>query len=172
MWKLPNGRIIKSPIDVEIGDIKHSKSIFVRWPVEELNAIGVYPFSEESYDSRHYISEGSVDDVVEGRVIRRHTLKRRFTAAKLRQRFVKELRKSFRECLREAINEINYLTEFEPNNTNELAEWTQYCTDLKAAGVAIKADIQAITSYAEAIEYIRDGFKQHWPTKPDEEPIT
>ena len=63
------GRTMVHPIDMEVDGVKHPKSIFSKWSVDDLKGLGVYPYSENTIDSRyHYSGEltytVNADDVV------------------------------------------------------------------------------------------------------------
>ena len=47
-------RVIKSPVELEVGGKKHPRHIFLRWSKPKLAAIGIYPYRENRTDSRYY----------------------------------------------------------------------------------------------------------------------
>ena len=44
------------PINLEVGGVTHPKSIFTKWTTDDLKNIGVYPYSENTVDSRYHYS--------------------------------------------------------------------------------------------------------------------
>jgi len=58
MWALVKAdqviRIINGPKAVTIEDVNHPATIFRSWTAEELKAIGLYPYSEQSTDTAFY----------------------------------------------------------------------------------------------------------------------
>ena len=49
-------RTMVHPVDMEVGGVKHPKSIFTKWSADDLKNIGVYPYSENTVDSRYHYS--------------------------------------------------------------------------------------------------------------------
>lgn len=81
MWALVESGSVTAvytrPKAITIGGIQHPRSIFTRWSAAELQAIGIYSYSEEgaSVDSRFYNQGGSsvvVDDAA-GTVTKTYT---------------------------------------------------------------------------------------------------
>ena len=58
---------------LQIGDIRHPRTIFRLWSTEKLNAIGVAPYVEVKFDQRNYVSTGKSDAYVDGTVTTTHT---------------------------------------------------------------------------------------------------
>ena len=60
MWAQVNGnevvRTMVHPIDMEVDGVTHPKSIFTKWTTDDLKNIGVYPYSENTVDSRYHYS--------------------------------------------------------------------------------------------------------------------
>ena len=58
MWTKVTGgqveRVISSPINITVDDVTHPKSIFTKWTKPELKNIGIYPYREDSVDSRYH----------------------------------------------------------------------------------------------------------------------
>ena len=57
------------PINLEVGGVTHPKSIFTKWSASDLKSIGIYPYSENSVDTRYHNSGElsytiNADDVV------------------------------------------------------------------------------------------------------------
>ncbi len=169
MWKLPDESIIISPKDIQVGDTKYSKQIFSRWSVTELNAIGVYPFSEETYNSNYYQSTGFTDNEVNGEITRTHTLQPSMTLNQLKKRLAFELKETAKDYLLRLRNNLEYLTEFDPSNTEEVTAWNDFKTALKGAYQTIQAEVTAITDFDEMVDYIESGWSIHLPTAPDED---
>jgi hypothetical protein len=168
MWKLPNGSIISSPKQVQIGDVVYPASIFTKWTVEELNAIGIYPFTEKRVDSRYYTSSGFTDDIVDGCIVRTHTKVARITLNELKKQYGETIRDTGMSLLKRVRDNLDYLQEFDSGNTDEITAWNDYKAALKAAYQTIKAEVLAITDFDEMIEYTQSGSSQHMPSAPDE----
>ncbi len=73
MWAQVDGneviRTMVHPIDMEVNGVTHPKSIFTKWTTDDLKNIGVYPYSENSINSRYHFSGEltytvNADDVV------------------------------------------------------------------------------------------------------------
>ena len=60
MWAQVDGneviRTMVHPVDMEVDGVKHSKSIFTKWSADDLKDIGIYPYSENSVNSRYHFS--------------------------------------------------------------------------------------------------------------------
>ena len=60
MWAQVNGnevvRTLVHPIDMEVDGVTHPKSIFTKWSADDLKDIGIYPYSENSINSRYHFS--------------------------------------------------------------------------------------------------------------------
>lgn len=60
MWSQVVGnevvRRFAHPINLEVGGVKHPKSIFTKWSAADLKDIGIYPYSENSVDTRYHYS--------------------------------------------------------------------------------------------------------------------
>ena len=60
MWAhVVDNEVVKTmvhPVDMEVGGVKHPKSIFSKWSADDLKNIGVYPYSENTVDSRYHYS--------------------------------------------------------------------------------------------------------------------
>ena len=58
MWTKVSGgqveRVISSPMNITVDDVKHPSSIFTKWTKPELKNIGIYPYREDSIDQRYY----------------------------------------------------------------------------------------------------------------------
>jgi hypothetical protein len=172
MWKLPNGKTISVPKDVTIGNVCYPAQIFRRWTKEELNAHGIKPFREVSYDSRYFRSIGSTEVETNGEIIREHALTPRYTNQEVRNVFKVMIKQHLRANWQHAKEEHEYLQTFEPENTEDIATWAQYSQDLRQAATDIKAAFQATTSYEEGIEFIKHGYTAMLPTLPFQEGLT
>ena len=60
MWAQVHGnevvRTMVHPIDMEVDGVTHPKSIFTKWSADDLKDIGIYPYSENSINSRYHFS--------------------------------------------------------------------------------------------------------------------
>ena len=60
MWAQVDGneviRTMVHPIDMEVDGVTHPKSIFTKWSASDLKGIGIYPYSENTVDSRYHFS--------------------------------------------------------------------------------------------------------------------
>lgn len=169
MWKLPDGKVIRYPKQISVGDVNHPKQIFKVWSRAELNAIGVYPYREQTYNKQFYKSTGTVEVEQDGEIVCQHTLVRRYTNPELRALFTKRVKKHLLTLWRSANEELDYLEQFEPDNTTDINLWVDYKANLKLAVPEIRAAMQAISSYAEAIEFIQDGYHSMLPVVPLQE---
>jgi hypothetical protein len=171
MWKLPNGSTINAPKNIKIGDVNYPKSIFTRWSVEELNAIGIYPFIEKRVNNRFYKSKGHTDSLVDGTIVRTHETVARVTLDDLKKEALDALRTTLKSYIVRIRENVHYLQTFDAENTVELQEWDSFTTALKAAHATITAQVTAITGLEEMIEYTQSGWSEHIPAAPDEEVI-
>ena len=73
MWAQVDGneviRTMVHPVEMEVDGVKHPKSIFTKWSASDLKGIGIYPYSQNSVDSRYHFSGEltytvNADDVV------------------------------------------------------------------------------------------------------------
>ena len=73
MWAQVHGnevvRTMVHPVDMEVDGVTHPKSIFTKWSADDLKDIGIYPYSENSVNSRYHFSGEltytvNADDVV------------------------------------------------------------------------------------------------------------
>lgn len=77
-WAMPIKRVISTARAItDARGIQHAASIFRLWPRSDLAAVGFVPFRELSYDGRHNTSAGLSDDLVDGEVVRSHTIQLR-----------------------------------------------------------------------------------------------
>lgn len=166
MWKLPNGKVINRAKAITIGDVNYPAQIFHRWTKAELNAHGIYPYREVSYDRKFFRSTSTVEEEIDGEIVKSHTVVPRYTNQEVRNVFAKMIKTHLRSNWMFAKEEYEYLQEFEPNNTDDLAVWVQYRSDLRQAATDIKAAFQALTSYEEAIAFIKNGYVAMLPAIP------
>jgi hypothetical protein len=169
MWKLPNGKIIRLTQAVTIGDTVYPANIFRRWSKPELATIGIVPFREATFDSQHYRSSGSEDVTTDGEIVRTHTTTRRFTKQELRARIKRQLKSTLRKNLSYARLELQYLLEFEPDNQEEMDLWTEYISDLRFAANIVKLRVRELSSYDEAVKFMRSCLSDIIPSRPDDE---
>jgi len=164
MWKLPNGKVTRAPKGVLIEDVNYPASIFRRWSKDELNAIGIYPFREVSYDNQFYRSTGITDTEAAGEILREHTLVRRFTNQELKAMFIKLMKTRVRSLWKHAKEEHEYLLMFDEENTTDIETWVMYMSDLRLAVENIKTALADISSYEDGIEFVRTG---SWAILPE-----
>ena len=81
-WRLPDGKTIKTPKGVLIGDVNYPADIFYKWSKQELAAIGIKPFREEKYDKKWFRSSGHVDVDIDGEIVRQHTTVEKYSEAR------------------------------------------------------------------------------------------
>ena len=170
MWKLPNGSITRFPRDLTVANVNYSKKIFSRWSIAELNAIGVYPFTENRFDDRYYRSTGFTDTETDGSIVRTHTSEARISLNDLKKEFAGTMRDMGRQTIKRVQDELFYLNNFEPG-APELAEWATYRSDYKSAFQTIKAAVVAITEFEDMIKYIQSGWQDLIPVMPGEDII-
>jgi hypothetical protein len=167
MWKLPDGKTIASPRSVTVGDTVYPADIFRRWSKIDLASIGIVPFREVTFDTQHYRSTGSEDVLTDGEIVRRHTTTKRFTNQELRVRIKRQLKSTLRKSLSYACLEIGYLVEFEPDNQEDKDMWIEYISDLRFAANIIRSRVRELSSYDEAVMFMRSCLLDIIPPRPD-----
>ena len=169
MWKLPNGKVIKNPKGFTIGNVNYPMQVFRRWTKEELNAIGVFPYREVSYDQRFYTSTGTTETEVDGEIVREHTLANRYTNQELRNVFIKLMKHHVLRLWKSAKEEQEYLQTFDEGNSVDIQTWATYKNDLKQSVASMKTAVANISSYEEGIEFVRTGAWAMLPEVPFQE---
>jgi hypothetical protein len=163
MWILPDGRITRIPVSVVVEDTQHSKQIFIRWSLAELNSIGIHTYSEDELDLNCYSVDDHTDVITDGHCHRTYTLVQRHTNDELRKLIKTNAKALLRGLWREYRVDKDYLLEFEPENTAGIDACQSRITALKEAATLIKADLQGITTYAEAVAYLNVGLASRVP---------
>jgi hypothetical protein len=132
--------------------------------VEELNAIGVFPFREENYNQKYYSSTGYTDTVKNGEIIRTHTVSNRYTVPQLKTNLAKRVRDSAKSSWKLIKEERDYQVEIDSENIDPaLGQWV---IDVQIAIQTIKDEVAALSSYEEGIEYMERGWHRHMPISP------
>ena len=63
MWQFKE-RIIKTPVEITIGDVTYPKQIFTKWSKDELAELGITPYEPEATpDQRYYWDNGTAKDI-------------------------------------------------------------------------------------------------------------
>jgi len=160
MWKLPDGTIISSPRAVTINDIQYPDTIFKNWSLAELNAIGIYPFREEGYDSYYYRSTGHTDTIVDGEVVRTHTLIDAMSLVELQSLVVEDIKVT--------ANSFLAPTDWYVIRNAEVAEAipsevSTYRAAVRTASNNIETTVNGHTTYADLIEYVTNSMNDDWP---------
>ena len=164
-WIL-NGTIINTPTYVIINNTRYPQTIFKKWSHEELASLGIYAFRDDGYDKRYYTSTGHSDELVDGTMVRSHTTVKRYSNTELRQIITDTVNRKIKRLYMNAKSELEYLNEFDSSDTTSATNWSDYIALLKSAREAIKSDIQDISSYTDAIDYINGGFGSMLPSEP------
>jgi hypothetical protein len=152
---------------VIIGDTRHSKGIFTKWSLDELNALGIYTFTEDDVASLlgHYNIDSSSDTITDGNCHRTHTLTPKYNNSELRRLIKANAKSMLRGLWSEQRKEKDYLLTFDPTNTKEIEACQNFIDELVPASILIKADIQEITSYDEGFAYLTSGLAERIPTQ-------
>ena len=167
-WKLPSGKIILSPKRVTIGDTQYSRGIFTKWSTENLAAIGIHQFDEIKYDESFYTSLGYTDTLGnDGVVTRSHDITPKFTLPQIKKHIRAKAKGAIRNLWLDAKFTKDYLDDMEGGAGS--LELEIFITTLKEAAVSIKSDIDSITAYADAVDYLTSasGIAQRYPTMPE-----
>jgi len=163
-WKLPDGKTIATPKDVTIEDVQYPKEIFRKWSIAELNAIGIYPMREESYDKKHYKSLYYADNIVDGELVRIHVIAEKYDVPHIVEKKVKENKKTYKQLVKDARAELDYWDAAEDNEQKQV--WTTYIKSLRDKAKVLRAEINAIETYEDIIKVQVD-----WGVRPDAEEI-
>lgn len=153
MWQLSDGTIISSARDFVDGNgIKRDATILAKWKISELAKIGVKPFREVRYDSKHYISTGFTDAEVDGEIVRTHTTAPRYT--------VEELKEILIANVKEKANRLLAATDWYVVRASDPSDGTAVPQDVQDARAAIRSDadaeelaIDALTTYEDLVSY-------------------
>ena len=77
MWTKVTGgqveRVISSPTNITVDDVKHPSSIFIKWTKPELLNIGIYPYREDSVDGRYHYTGNVTYTVLDDEVVGSYT---------------------------------------------------------------------------------------------------
>ena len=77
MWTKVTGgqveRVISSPTNITVDDVKHPSSIFIKWTKPELLNIGIYPYREDSVDGRYHYTGSVTYTVLDDEVVGSYT---------------------------------------------------------------------------------------------------
>lgn len=161
MWKLPDGRILRSSRNFVLGDKQYPAQVLRLWSKAELNAIGVYPYRETSFNRRWYKSSGSTEEVVDGEVVKSYTTVKKYTNAEAKGIRIKEVKNQFKNMIQQAKREIDFAQATE--NLAEEQEWTDYMAALIAKAKQIRDAVGNINTYSEIISR-----KVTWPASPED----
>jgi len=170
MWKLPDGRIIKTADRKRmftIGDVQHPQSNLLYWDDAALADLGILRFVEIPFDQVNYRSTGFNDVEADGVITRTHT-----TEPKEPLDEVKKKR------IRQARTQASHL--IEPTNWFQVRELDEdskpmprrvlnYRIAVRAVCNTIEENIKAFTTLDEVLTY---NWDDQWPDPVDaEEPI-
>jgi hypothetical protein len=115
MWRLPNGKVTRVPKGIQIGDVKYPASIFRRWPKEELNKIGIYPYREVKFDQKWLKSTGFTEEEIDGEIVKTHTTVNKYTVKEAKEIKEKELKERLKSEIREWVLESEYYDAIKDN---------------------------------------------------------
>lgn len=160
MWKLPDGTIISSPRAITINGVQYPDTIFKNWTLSELNAVGIYPFREEGYDSYFYRSTGHTDTIVDGEVVRTHTLVDSMSLLELQNLVVEDIKTT--------ANSLLAPTDWYVIRNSEVAgtipsEVSTYRASVRTASNDIETAVSGYTTYAELVAYVTGTMNSDWP---------
>ena len=170
MWKLPDGRIIRTPDRKRmfiIDNVQHPQSNLLYWDDATLAEYGILRFIEIPYDQVNYRSTGFNDVEARGTITRTHTIEPKIPLDDMKKALILRVR-------REASGLI------EPTNwyqTRELDEGSKpmptrvlnYRIAIRAVCNTIEESIKALTTVQEILDFT---WSDEWPDEVDpDEPI-
>jgi len=163
-WKLPNGKTIQNPRAVQIDGVKYPLTIFRKWSVAELNAIGIYPMREEGYDKKWYKSLYYSDNVVDGELVRIHVTEAKHDVAFVVEKKVKENKQIYKQLVKDAREELDFWDAI--GDSDQKAVWSDYIKTLRDKAKVLRSEINAIETYEDIIKVQVD-----WGVRPDAEEV-
>jgi hypothetical protein len=159
-WRLPNGKTINTPKDVTIGDTQYPAQIFYKWSISELATLGIKPFREVRYDTKWYKSAGSVEDEIDGEIVKTYTTVERYTEREAKDKQTVEVKSVYINEIPRATINMEFYDAVGDNDTKKL--WSDYITALKNDAKTLKDAVNAAGTYDE----IKD-FEFEWTGSPD-----
>lgn len=159
-WKLPDGKTISSPKGVLIGDTQYSADIFYRWSKEELAAIGIKPYREESFDSKWYKSIGFSETEIDGEIVKTHTIVPKMTVTDAQETQVTKIKNKYISEFRRSTELADFYDAVGDSDSKKL--WDDYCTDLKNDAKSLKDIVDVIGSYDDIV-----NLDFEWTAAPD-----
>ena len=169
-------RTLVHPVDMEVGGVKHPKSIFTKWSADDLKNIGVYPYSENTVDSRYHYSGELTYTVNAGDVVGSYATIDRDVAS-LKAGMVTTAKEAASQLLSK--HDWMAIREFEGGEAMP-ADVKTYRADIRAESNTKEAEINALadmdaiktyeaTSYTE-VRKVWDNDAEDWSS--DTEPYT
>jgi hypothetical protein len=160
MWKLPDGRVIRSARSFTLDGKQYPAQIFHLWTKDELNAIGVYPYREVGFNRVWYKSTGKTEEVIDGELVVTHTTAERYTVNQVKKIRVHGIREQFLNNITNAKQKIEFAQATE--DTVEEQEWTDYLNALKAKALQVRNFVNNNNDYETLITA-----QVNWPISPD-----
>jgi hypothetical protein len=163
MWKLPDGKITRARSFTHEG-VQYPEQIFSAWTLSELNALGIYPVNETLYNRLWYKSSGVTEEIVDGVLVRTHTVVPRLTIDEAKNQQTEKIKNSYITNINRADDQGNFYDAVGDSNSKKL--WSDWATALKNDAKNLKDAVDAAGSYDE----IKD-LNFQWTPAPDEEVI-
>jgi hypothetical protein len=160
MWKLPNGKVQRVPKGIEVEGVQYPASIFRRWSKEELATLGIKPFREERYDSKWFKSVSSVEEEVDGEIVKTHTTAKKYTNAEAKDTKLIEVRNAYIAQVRRSNEMVDFYDAVGDSDTKKV--WSDYVTALKNDAKDLKTAVNNAGSYDAII-----NLKFQWTEAPD-----
>jgi len=124
--------------------------MFYTWTIQEMNALGIYPYREVQYNGEYYTSTGVTEEVVAGEVIATHSTEPTYTVSGIR-----EVRKAQAKMMAwDTLHPFDWyvIRKYEvdlplPQDVSD------YRAAVRTAVVNVESAVNAINDYAELVAY-------------------
>jgi hypothetical protein len=160
MWKLPNGKVQRVPKGIQVGDVKYPASIFRRWSKEELATLGIKPYREVRYDQKWYVSTGSVEEEIDGDIVKTHTTVEKYTLEQAAESQTLQIRDQYVAEMTRAVSLADFYDAVGDSDTKKV--WSDYITALKNDAKSLKDSVNNAGTYDAII-----NLQFQWTEAPD-----
>lgn len=142
-------RIVNVPTKITVNGVSHPKSIFTTWHADDLRAIGIFPYREESVDNRYYNSGEATYSIGATSVVGSYegTAK---DLDQLKETWIRQVKSIAASRL--AQTDWMVIRQYE-GGTPVPTEISTYRSDVRVASNEKEAAINALTTMAEAITF-------------------